>query len=125
RQAQGFKQFQAAPGADTIAVFAPGVIEHVGFAEARAQPRAQAAAKREMLQVETQVYRQARTARPVIVGPCMDRGIVETSVGGRRHEGMRGLPGCRHSVANPALASSHSALSFQTSISVIRPSHTT
>ena len=118
------EQLEAAPRADAVAVFAPAVVEHVRRWRRRADRRAEPLAEREVLEVEPDVQRQPRTAGPTVRRPPRDRPVAEAAMVGQRPQvrcGHRGL----HDVASPARTSSHSALSFHTSICAMRPCRTT
>ena len=119
------EQLEAAPGADPVAVLAPAVVQHVGRRRHRTEVRAQALAESEVLDVEAEVHRQADAARPVEIGPADDRPVLETAVRRQRADVRPAHARAGSSVASPARTSSHSALSFQTSMPTIRPRLTT
>ena len=79
-QAQAVKQFQAAPGTHTVAIFAPAVIQHIGLRADGANGRTQTFAKSEMFDVETEVNRQARAVGPAVGRASRDRRVVESTV---------------------------------------------
>ena len=101
------EEFEAAPCADPVAIFAPSVIEHVGLGRGGADVRAHALAEGEMLDVEADVDRKARAVGPAIIGAPRDRAIVEPPVCGQR-PGVRGAhqaaPCARRIVAGEARA---------------------
>ena len=62
------KSVEQPPGADPVAVVAPGVVEHVGLRPARRQLGAKALAEGEMLEVEREI-----DGEPLAAGPVVDR----------------------------------------------------
>ncbi len=87
RKIQRVEQFQHAPGADPVAIVAPGIIQHVGLRPARRQLRPQPLAKGEMLQVQRDIDRQPFFTRPAIVRPANNRHIVIAAMG-REHSNL-------------------------------------
>ena len=118
------EQLDAAPRAHAVAVFAPRVVEHVGLGRDRADGRAQPLAEGEVFEIEAQVDRQARAVGPGVVGAAVDGLVVETPV-----RGQQAFVGRGHAASGGVVpawrSSSHSALSFHTSMWVIRPWLTT
>jgi len=125
RQAELLEELETAPGADPVAVLAPAVVQHVGRRRHRAEARAQALAEREVLDVEAEIHGQAGAARPVEIGPADDRPVGEATVRRQRADVRPAHGRAGSSVARPARTSSHSALSFQTSMAAMRRSRTT
>ena len=121
------KQFQATPGTNAVAVFTPAVVEHIRLGRDRAYAGTQALAKCEMLQVKTDINRQACAIGPDVIGPTRYRAVVKTAADRYAGQWCHGLAaiGDAQASASPARTKSHSALSFQTCIWVISPRLTT
>src|SRR6218665_3268503 len=83
RQAETVEQLQAAPGTDTVAVFAPCVVEHVRLRAHRTQARAQPLAKGEMLDVEAEIDGQPGTMGPAVMWAPYDRAVTEAAMNGQ------------------------------------------
>jgi hypothetical protein len=127
-QGQLVEQFQAAPGADAVAVFTPAVVQYIELRRGGADSGAQAFGECEMLKVKADVDRQPGPVGPAVVRPRRDGALVKATAVGQGCQELhcrvptRGRPGCAHS---PARSSSHSALSFHTAICTMRPERTT
>ena len=78
-QPERVESVEQIPGADAIAVVAPGIIQHVGMRPARHQLGAQALAEMEMLEVECEIDRQSPAVRPCVVGTAAQRRITITA----------------------------------------------
>ena len=79
-QFERVKQFEAAPGPHPIAILAPAEVEHIWLGRRRPQPGTQPLAKRKMLDVEAQIDRKPRTARPGVVTAPVDGLVIESVV---------------------------------------------
>ena len=75
------EQREAAPGADPVAIVAPGIVEHVGLGALRPERGAQPLAEVEVLEVEAEVDRQALLAGLVVVGAPGNRRVTVARVG--------------------------------------------
>ena len=67
RQVVGLGELEQAPGADAVAVVAPGEAALVRLRVRRGVVVAEALAESEVLDVEAQVHREALAARPAVV----------------------------------------------------------
>ena len=125
-QAELVEQFEAAPGADPVAVFTPAVVQHIGLRRSRTDAGTEPFAEGKVLEVEAEVDRQPMAAGPAEVRALRDRAVAKAAAVGKGLEAVHGMNpckgrGCAQSVASPARTSSHSALSFHTSICTIFP----
>ena len=142
RKIEPVEQVDQAPHPDAIAVFAPGVIEHVRVMGVRGKLRPMALAEGEVLEIEADIDRKPRPVRPFVGRPLLDAAVGKALVvrqqsarDGRRllrfrhaaspRGGRAAGTASRPSSARPARASRISALSFQTSMRTILPRLTT
>src|SRR4051812_19657169 len=68
-QLERVEELEAAPGADAVAVVAPGVVEDIGLGAFRAEGGAEARAEFEVLEVEAEVDGETFAAWPTVIRP--------------------------------------------------------
>src|SRR6185503_3278813 len=79
-QVVGLGELEQAPGADAVAVVAPGEAARVRLRMRRRVIVAQALAEGEVLDVQAEVHREALAAGPAVVLALGDRGVVVAAV---------------------------------------------
>ena len=80
RHVQRLEHLEHPPGADPVAIVAPGIVQHIRLRPTGGQFRPQPFAKGEMFQVQPDVDRQPRTTGPGVIGAPRDRDIVVPAV---------------------------------------------
>ncbi len=81
---QGVEQVDEPPGADAVAIVAPGVVQHIRLRTARREFGSEPLAECEVLEIDGDIDGESGAVGPAIFRTAADRQIVETVVAWRR-----------------------------------------